>query len=104
MFIECDCSVDIGEPNRVDSCVVRRARVAHRCVECDRVIDPGEMYAVDSGIDVDGAAFRYKTCLGCYRIRQRFCSSGWYFGQVAEQVAECIGFDYREEPADGNET
>lgn len=95
---ECDCSVDVNEAARAESHVIRRARKRHTCGECSRIISPGERYEVYSGIDYDGAPFSDKTCLGCMRIRDRFCPGGWYRGGVAELVEQCLGFDYRDDP------
>lgn len=95
---ECDCSVDADDYPRVQSSTIRRARKGHTCIECGRQIEPGEHYECYSGIGHDGDPFRDHTCLGCYRIRERFCSGGWYRGGVAELVAECLGFDYRDDP------
>lgn len=41
-----------------------RARKAHRCFECPRVIQPGEVYERESGIWPDGP-MSFKTCLTC---------------------------------------
>lgn len=100
MILSCDCSADIDYANRCSQSVQRRARKPHTCVECGRAIKPGERYWVDSGIDYDGHPFRYSTCLGCYNIRERYCSGGWYFGEVAEQCRDCFGFDYTDDPKD----
>lgn len=95
---ECDCSVDHDAMPRVQDSTIRRARKPHTCVECGRTIAPGERYEVYSGIGHDGDPFRDSTCLGCYRIRERWCAGGWFRGGVAEQVQECLGFDYRDDP------
>jgi hypothetical protein len=100
---ECDCSYSGYEPNRAYLAIMRKARKQHQCVECGRTIESGELHEVASGINSDGAPFRYRTCLGCYRIRQRFCSGGWFFGEVTEQVRDCLGFDFSDDPSEWDE-
>lgn len=97
MYIQCDCSVDAdGDDPSFRKQAMRRARKSHRCVECERLIEPGEQYEHVCGVwDEEWSTFR--TCLGCYRIREHLCGDGWCFGEVAAQVAECIGFDYTAE-------
>jgi hypothetical protein len=34
------------------------------------------------------------------RIRKHYCPHGWRFGELADQIEPCIGFDYREVPDD----
>jgi hypothetical protein len=99
MLIQCDCSVDDYEPATV--CTVRdvRARKQHWCGECGRVIEKGETYEYVRGL-WEGDWSTHKTCLGCKRVRQHLCSSGWRYGGLAEQVAECVGFDYTADPED----
>lgn len=97
MIASCDCSYfrcDYEEPS-IFRREMRRARKEHRCCECFRVILPGEEYEHDSGL-WDGRWDRYKTCLGCSRIREAFCSSGCVYGELVEAVADCIGFYYTE--------
>jgi hypothetical protein len=84
----------------VQCSTLRKARKHHQCVECRRAIEPGERYEVYSGIACDGNAFHHKTCLGCMNIREHFCSGGWYVGMIWEQIQECLGFDYRDDPSE----
>lgn len=93
MLMSCDCSVSDYEPATV--CVVRdvRARKQHDCGECGRTIAPGETYEHVRGL-WDGDWSTHKTCLGCKRIRQHFCSDGWLYGELSELIRDCIGFDY----------
>lgn len=46
----------------------RKARVRHRCCECDRFIEPGARYEYCSGV-WDGRAFSYHTCIACSDAR-----------------------------------
>lgn len=93
MLIHCDCSCDDYDPADVCSVKDVRARKQHTCCECKRVIERGETYELVKGC-WEGCWEVYKTCLGCQRIRQHFCSDGWLFGNLAEQIRECIGFNY----------
>ena len=45
-----------------------RAQKRHRCCECRGWIEPGETYALCSGI-WDGEPDRFKTCLDCDALR-----------------------------------
>lgn len=101
MLISCDCSCYDGESPQLYVARLIRARKQHRCVECYRTIEPGEQYENVRGL-WDSVWKTYKTCLGCYRIREHLCSSGWIFGQVASIVADCVGFNYvTDEDSDG---
>ena len=93
MLLSCDCSVTDGDRPKV--CTVRhvRARKQHVCSECSRTIEPGETYELVNGVWIEKWE-TYKTCLGCERIRDHFCSDGWIYTCLAEHVAECVGFDY----------
>ena len=93
MFISCDCSIDYDEASEFDHVEVRKAKKTHTCVECSCMVTPGERYESWTVLDADGWK-TYKTCLGCSRIRQHLSQYGWYWGGLAEQVAECIGFNY----------
>lgn len=97
-MIECDCSRSDFEPCRCSTTVKRKASKEHKCCECHEKIKPGECYEVASGIDCEGEPFRYKTCLACAAIRERYCSGGWIWGELAEQIEPCIECDYRELP------
>ena len=95
MGIECDCSYseDWGE-QRLYSAVHRKARKEHKCCECGDPIVPGEPYEYVKAMD-GNLWWDCKTCLPCVRIRWRYCSGGWLHEGLAEQIHECIGFDYR---------
>jgi hypothetical protein len=101
--IQCDCSVEDGELPRVARCKERMARKPHKCCECCEDIVPGQRYRYESGIDCEGSAYDYKTCLPCARIRDRYCPRGWLWGELADTIAECIGFDYRRLPDDDDD-
>ena len=57
------------EMARVYSCVMRKARRAHRCCECRGTIEPGEIYHYHKGIWDDGPA-SYKVCYDCEKLRK----------------------------------
>jgi hypothetical protein len=72
---------------------MRQARKRHVCCECDRTIEPGERYELYTLL-FEGKWEEFKTCLGCLRIANHLAPHGRLIGELAEQVAECIGFNY----------
>lgn len=53
------------------SCYVReerKARMSHKCCECDGTIKPGEKYHYHHGI-WDGKASSFKVCMDCAALR-----------------------------------
>jgi hypothetical protein len=96
-MIDCDCSCnDYDAPSCVRE-VIRRARRPHTCCECGDTIEPGQRYEYVSGV-WDGHPDWHHTCLVCVAIREHYCPHGWLIGGLAEQIEECLGFDYREVP------
>lgn len=93
MLISCDCSVDVDVFPELYDESLKTARKQHACCECRRTIEPKEKYQVITG-KWEGEWATFKTCLGCSRIRSRFCPGGFEFGSLAEQIEECIGFNY----------
>jgi len=86
----CDCSnLQAGEcgPD-VFSMATRVARKQHVCCECGEYILPGDKYEHVSGC-WDGTWDTYKTCGGCVWMRNRYCSGGWIYGELFEQLEEC---------------
>jgi hypothetical protein len=95
---------------------MRTATEPLTCIECRRVIEVGETYQHDSGMnpddldedemDEDGEPTEaaeshrehFHTCLGCKRIAARFCPGGYCVTQLVEAVAECLGYHYTEDP------
>jgi hypothetical protein len=96
--ISCDCSSRDFESNRCQSYAIRKARKQHECCECQAPIRPGMQYEDAHGIDAYGGAWQFRTCLPCMHIREHYCPHGWIWGCLAEQIEECIGFDYRTVP------
>lgn len=94
----CD-GIDV-EPAVVCS-VARKARRAHLCRECRKVISPGETYLRLSSL-YDGHWSDWPACQKCARVEDAHAqaeramggSSSYYAGELLETVRECI----REEP------
>jgi len=101
-MIECDCSVDSSEYEaaRCFATAIRKARKRYSCCECHETIEPGKRYEHVTGIDCDGDAFGFRTCLPCAAIRKRYCPHGYIWGDLAETIKPCIGFDYRLPPSE----
>lgn len=93
MLISCDCSIDDYDGPTISSCKLVKARRQHTCCECGDPIQPGQTYELVKGL-WDGRWDTFKTCIGCTRIREDLCPHGWLHGGLAEQVQECLGFDY----------
>ena len=36
------------------------------------------------------------TCSVCVKIRERYCPDGWNYGELRQQIEDCLGFDYTE--------
>lgn len=66
-----------------------RARIAHRCKECGRTIEPGEQYHADRFI-WDGKLHNHKTCAHCMVARGWLWNEcgGWLYGAVEEDIRE----------------
>jgi hypothetical protein len=99
-LIACDCSIDNFEDRPSFSREQWRvARKPHVCCECREVIEPGSKYEYVAGC-WSGEWDEFKTCETCVRIREWYCASGWNYGGLAEQIYECLEFDYRTVPED----
>ena len=85
-LIENDC-----EPKFFGQRMVK-ARIAHKCGECNEPILPGEQYEVSTGM-WDGDFDRHKTCRSCAVIRDDLLSCGYTFGAVWLDIEECYGID-----------
>jgi len=95
--ISCDCSCTDGDPASVYRTQWRKARKEHLCCECDDPIKVGDKHEYVTAC-WDGTWDDHRTCKTCVAIRERYCPHGWLFGQLAEIIEECLGFDYREVP------
>lgn len=98
--ITCDCSADVdeGDDGGTIAARVMVARKRWRCCECREAIEPNQKYERAFGMYGDGKPWVVRTCLPCVRIRERYCPHGWVYGELAGQIKECIGWDYREVP------
>ena len=100
-MISCDCSVDLASYD-APSCyltTLRKARKSHKCCECGGEIVRGQRYEYVSGV-WDGDPDSHKTCLTCVEIREHYCPDGFIHEGLAEQIYDCLGFDYRYVPED----
>lgn len=63
-----------------------KARKPHRCCECNREIQRGETYQLDTG-RWDGDFNTYRTCAQCAEIRDVFtCGGGWLYRSLWEDM------------------
>lgn len=83
------CMVDLdGEWWKVERIAYRRARRMHRCNECRRDIEPGELYEYFTGyLDMWTTQ---KTCAHCVAARGWLSTvcHGWLFDMVLEDLDE----------------
>jgi hypothetical protein len=94
MSFSCDCSNDGGTPPELYNEEYPTARKEHKCCECGGVIKPGQKYHKAKGM-WEGEFRTYKTCMPCNNIREHYCSYGFVFTELAEQIMNCLEFDYR---------
>lgn len=100
--IACDCSADPDMLPSVVRCEWRKARKPHVCCECNGPIVPRARYEhVDGCWDREWST--YKTCEVCTKIRAWYCPGGYAHGELAQQIYDCLEFDYREVPVDDEE-
>lgn len=100
MSEECCCIyVDDGDYPSFANATLRRAAKPHRCGECGETIRPGEEYEDARQLE-EGRWYRYKTCSFCLKIRRDFFPCGWYYEGLVESFQDCMGWDYRDDPAD----
>ena len=89
----CDCSYDDVENFDLQYVTKRKARKSHICCECKDEIKKGEQYEHVKTLQ-SHTWFEDKTCIPCTRVRNDFCSGGYYYGELRETLKECLGFDY----------
>jgi hypothetical protein len=87
---DCAC-VYVGDLDGPEFHFVKKptARKPHKCGECDRDIEPGEIYERGWGI-WDGCLDTHKTCLDCVSVRTAFFCDGWLYGGIWERLHEHI--------------
>jgi hypothetical protein len=88
------CSCTVPEPIITDqaemiSITTPKARKEHICSECHRIINKAEeyrreFYKYDNKTDIS------KLCEDCLSVREVFFSSGWYYGELWNQINEFI--------------
>jgi hypothetical protein len=101
--ISCDCSIEgADEGNECYRDIIRTARRFWRCCECHEQIKPGNQYEHVSA-KFDGTWGQFQTCLPCLAIRRRYCPNGWWFGDLADNLRECLGFDHLKVPEEAEE-
>lgn len=82
------CMADDADRVELLSTALVKARKEHACLECRRVIKPGELYLRESYVS-DG--FRtHRTCTHCLIAREWLLKecNGFLYGFVLEDVAE----------------
>lgn len=100
---ECDCSCYCDEV--VEICVEtwQTARKPHKCCECGDTIKPGSRYLREFTA-LDGKCNTHKTCAPCHSIRTAYCPSGFEWGNLVQQIFDCLGFDYRQNPSEWSQS
>jgi len=81
------CSCDDYDRPAVFHQVTRRAKVRHRCGECQGLIEPGTAYHESRGL-WDGQWSTHKTCGSCYVVANTLLDC-YSFGDMAE----CLDWD-----------
>lgn len=92
--MHCDCSICNYDYEGFDyvNIVIRKARREHVCCECKEIIKVGSNYQYVHGV-YDAHWYTYKTCQRCVTIRDDYCSSGFVYGWLYEQIGECLGYE-----------
>jgi len=86
-----DCALfddNVDDYSIVLSSIMPRARKQHKCGECYRIIQPGEIYLLEKEL-YDKHITTCKTCIDCKSVRDNLINS-FYWGQVWELVENCI--------------
>lgn len=89
--MDCACIYVDSEDSQPDTFreTKPKARKQHKCGECSRTIERGEIYSRESGIWENGPE-TYKTCSDCLSIRNEFFCDGGYYGQIIDCLREHI--------------
>lgn len=85
------CCIDTGDDvaaiySRRD---IKRARKAHRCCECRRVIPRGAPYRYETVL-FEGRWDSYHTCTLCAAIRDDRFTCGWTWAGLWEDLRYCL--------------
>jgi hypothetical protein len=84
--------IDDADLNGFSTQSHRKARKLHRCGECRRVIEPGELYSYATGVN-DGSFWSAKQCQHCAigaALLIKMCG-GFLYGEVQEDLEEHAG-------------
>lgn len=88
------CMVDgsDGCENRVSNEKTRKAAKDHKCAECSRVVNKGELYRHIWGIDMDGYAFSHRICAHCMVVCEWLATNcgGYLLYGVHEDISEHV--------------
>lgn len=82
---------ELPQPYREAMC---KARKEHKCCECRRIIQPGDMYQRAEGC-WDGHFETFKTCVRCARLRDKLARKhghwmdGPNFTELREYLLDC---------------
>jgi len=68
---------------------IKRARKAHECCECRRVIPRGAPYRYETAL-ISGSWYQYHTCMICASIRDDCFACGWTWGELWEDLQVCF--------------
>jgi len=96
----CNCSVDYGDFPEFFREEFPTAKKQYKCCECNEIIKPGQKYHKAVG-KWDGVLTTYRTCWSCHTIRRDYCPDGYAFGELAEIIEACLGFNYRKKSKKG---
>lgn len=85
------CMFDDGEQVEVLSTAKPVARKEHKCMECRRVIRPGEKYMVERYV-FEGSLSYHKTCSHCQIVREWLLAecSGFVYTMIREDIEEHV--------------
>lgn len=86
------CEYDYSDAPEVMNTKIVKARKNHKCFECLKIIEVGNLYEFTSGIWPDGPA-SFHICIICTKIRETLKCPCVPFGGVFEQATE-EGLDF----------
>jgi len=95
-MINCDCSIIVDSSPEIFESKIVIARKKYTCVECHSEIEIGQRYEYSNGL-WGGQWDSFKTCIPCASIRRDFCPGGSEFGNLCNEIYDCLGFNYLEE-------
>ena len=82
MDFSCSCSVSIDEMTaEIYNETFPKSRKEHTCCECRETIPIGVKYNKVEGL-WDGSFNTYKTCMFCYKMREKYFTHGFFFGEL----------------------